>query len=160
MERNVFITAVVESAKARGLAVSRNRAGLASICFNQTSNKSLHADHLGKLFDLGYSSPCATKAQRSVLVNQVAPGRPCTHRRLREIVESLFLADLVSSPPLELDHPHPLAGRPAADTVELVSQRGVHSPGVGSLLPISWRNQRILPQGLSLTSSASASSSL
>lgn len=89
MNRSQFIEAVVAGARARNLAVTHNRNGRVSICFNATSKKSLHADHLGKLFDCGYAEQGRTQAERNALVKQVAPGRPCTHRELREIVEAM-----------------------------------------------------------------------
>ena len=89
MHRNEFVQAVIAGAGRRALPVSYNRNGRASILFNAKSKKSLHADHLAALFDRGYADPERTPAERNALVKLVAPGRPCTHRGLREIVEQM-----------------------------------------------------------------------
>lgn len=95
MNRVQFIAAVIEGAGQSNLKVSYNKRGRASICFNERSNKSLHADHLIKLFDLGYAERGKSAAERNALVKLVAPGRPCTHVGLRKIVERIvdFQAD-------------------------------------------------------------------
>lgn len=91
MNRGEFIAAVLSGAAARGLSITSGHGGRMTICFNQKSNKCLHTDHLGRLFDLGYANPERVRASLNSLVKQVAPGRSCTHRGLREIVAALHL---------------------------------------------------------------------
>ena len=88
MKKADFVTAVLEVARQRGLRVYVNREGLDQICFNEKSKKSLHQGHLQQLhpaiLQIGLS-----RSQMNTLIEQVAPGRPCTHRGMRDIVAQL-----------------------------------------------------------------------
>lgn len=77
-----FIRDVVETARQRGFKIETNRDGLVQIDFG---NKKLHAGHLSRLF------PDILEAGADVagLIERVAPGRPCTHRPMREIISEL-----------------------------------------------------------------------
>ncbi|MCK5678090.1 MAG: hypothetical protein KAH72_06410 [Flavobacteriaceae bacterium] len=48
-------------------------------------NKKLHAGHLEKL----YPRILEEKVNISMLINEIAPGRPCSHKPMREIIEQL-----------------------------------------------------------------------
>lgn len=88
MTKADFVEAVLEAARQRGLRVCVNRDGLDQICFNEKSKKSLHRGHLEQLHPAILRSGLS-KSQMNALIEQVAPGRPCTHRGMREIVAQL-----------------------------------------------------------------------
>ncbi|MBC8730029.1 hypothetical protein [Paraburkholderia sp. UCT2] len=88
MEKADFVTAVLDAARNRGFRVERNRDGLNQICFNEKSRKSLHQGHLERLFPAILQAGLS-KSQMNALIDGVAPGRPCTHRGMREIVVQL-----------------------------------------------------------------------
>lgn len=88
MKKADFVTAVLEAARKRGLRVYVNRDGLDQICFNEKSRKSLHRGHLEQLHPAILRSGLS-RSQMNALIEQVAPGRPCTHRGMRDIVALL-----------------------------------------------------------------------
>lgn len=88
MKKADFVKAVFEAARRRGLRVYVNREGLDQICFNEKSKKSLHRGHLEQLHPAILRSGLS-KTQMNAIIEQVAPGRPCTHRGMRDIVVEL-----------------------------------------------------------------------
>jgi hypothetical protein len=80
-----FATQVIKLARFHGYKIQTNRLGLEQIDFG---NKKLHSDHLQRMFPLISSGIEVNKA-----IDQVAPGRPCCHRPMRELVAELSLDD-------------------------------------------------------------------
>jgi hypothetical protein len=75
----VFVDRVFQIAKEHGYPVERNRQGLRQIDFG---HKKLHEEHIRRLY------PDILQPTESVsnIIDVIAPGRPCTHRPMREIV--------------------------------------------------------------------------
>lgn len=84
MDKEQFVSSVVRLARASGYKIEINREGLTQIDFG---NKKLHAKHLQSLF------PAVLEewANISALIEAVAPGRPCTHKPMKEIVSAIRL---------------------------------------------------------------------
>ncbi len=80
-----FVDHVVRVAKQHGYRIeSHARTGEIQIDFG---NKKLHAGHLRAMLP----GILAKTSQISALIDNVAPGRPCAHRPMREIIEALQL---------------------------------------------------------------------
>ena len=82
MSEEDFIRRVLQIARADGYPVARNRDGFLQIDFG---HKKLHEQHLRKMYPnvlSGYQSI-------SQLIDNVAPGRPCAHKPMREIIMKL-----------------------------------------------------------------------
>lgn len=79
MDRELFIVKVIECARNQGFVIEINRDGLLQIDFG---NKKLHQKHLNELFP-DILNP---KVSISNLIEQVAPGRPCSHKPMKEII--------------------------------------------------------------------------
>ena len=78
-----FIAEAIRVAREHGYRIESNaRTGQTQIDFG---NKKLHAGHLGKL----YPSALVPNANISSLIERVAPGRPCSHKPMRAIIEQL-----------------------------------------------------------------------
>jgi hypothetical protein len=78
-----FVVEVVRVARERGYKIESNaRTGQTQIDFGI---KKLHTGHLSRL----YPEILNASASISTLIEAVAPGRPCSHKPLREIVEQL-----------------------------------------------------------------------
>ena len=77
-----FIEDVIRTAEQRGHEVKINRDGLRQIDFD---HKQLHEEHLKSLFP----AILASGANISFLIESVAPGRPCAHRPMKEILAQL-----------------------------------------------------------------------
>lgn len=77
-----FVEAVVKQASRAGYTTEINRNGQRQIDFG---HKKLHEGHLNKTFP-EILNPGAKVAQ---IIELVAPGRPCTHRPMREIVKNI-----------------------------------------------------------------------
>lgn len=77
-----FIRQFLDVARQLGYRVEISRTGLVQVDFG---HKKLHADHLSMLFPR-ILEPEANIAR---LVEEVAPGRPCTHKPTREIIQRL-----------------------------------------------------------------------
>ncbi len=88
MNKQNFVEAVLLAARERGLRVEPNRNGQQQICFNEKSKKSLHVRHLEDLHP-AILDPDLSVTEVNALIQKVAPGRPCTHRGMREIVETI-----------------------------------------------------------------------
>jgi len=82
MDSTNFIDTVVREARKDGYRIETNRNGQTQIDFG---NKKLHSGHLEKLFP-EILKPGAEVAR---MIDKVAPGRPCTHRPMREILARL-----------------------------------------------------------------------
>lgn len=65
-----------------GFKVETNRDGLSQIDFG---NKKLHTGHLERLFP----KILDPKADVAKMIDAVAPGRPCTHKPMKEIVAQI-----------------------------------------------------------------------
>jgi len=79
MTREQFIDTVIDVAKMHGYPVRINRYNQWQIDFG---HKQLHEGHLAKLY------PDILKEDVNIrkLIKRVAPGRPCTHRPMEEII--------------------------------------------------------------------------
>jgi len=77
-----FIDQVVRKARDNGFKVEANRNDQVQIDFG---HKKLHAGHLAQLFP----EILLKDANVAKLIDEVAPGRPCSHKPMREIVEQL-----------------------------------------------------------------------
>lgn len=82
MESGKFIEHVVRISRKKGFNIETNRDGLAQIDFG---NKKLHAQHLRRLFP----EILQDGANVSRLIEKVAPGRPCTHKPMKEIIAEI-----------------------------------------------------------------------
>ncbi|KHJ64707.1 hypothetical protein [Burkholderia glumae] len=91
MTKNEFRSRVFELARERRLSVDVMRDGKLRIWFNLKSKKFLHVDHIDALYGL-LRRPGLDRAAIRAEIERVAPGRPCTHRGMREIYEQLHTA--------------------------------------------------------------------
>ena len=82
MNQQEFIDQVVRKARDNGFKVEANRNDQVQIDFG---HKKLHAGHLAQLFP----EILLKDANVAKLIDEVAPGRPCSHKPMREIVEQL-----------------------------------------------------------------------
>jgi len=82
MNQQEFIDQVSRIARAKGFKVETNTNGQTPIDFG---HKKLHSGHLAKLFP----EILLRDANIAKLIDAVAPGRPCAHKPMREIVEQL-----------------------------------------------------------------------
>jgi hypothetical protein len=74
-----FSNEVVQISRQMGFKIETNRDGLTQIDFG---NKKLHVGHLEKL----YPKILAPDADVAKVIEAVAPGRPCTHKPMKDIV--------------------------------------------------------------------------
>lgn len=84
MTKAEFRTLVFEIARAQRLRVDAMKDGKARIWFNEKSQKFLHADHIDSLYDR-LRHPNLSPRDINAAIESVAPGRPCTHRGMRDI---------------------------------------------------------------------------
>jgi hypothetical protein len=83
LTKKEFIDRVIKTARDHGFTIEKNaRNGLEQIDFG---HKKLHKSHLGDLFP----EILDPDADISKLIEKVAPGRPCTHKPMREIMERI-----------------------------------------------------------------------
>ncbi len=82
MDQETFIKNIIKIAKRHGYQVKESRNGL-QIDFG---NKKLHEGHLGHL----YPDILQPDANIKELIDDVAPGRPCSHKPMREIIAELL----------------------------------------------------------------------
>lgn len=68
--------------KREGYTLERNRDGLRQIDFG---NKKLHEGHI----ELLYPEILNPDVHMSTLIDNVAPGRPCAHRPMKEIMKKI-----------------------------------------------------------------------
>ena len=82
MNEQNYIEMVLTTAEKQGYPVKMNRAGLRQIDFG---HKQLHEEHLKNL----YPQILEPNAHIPSAIEAVAPGRPCTHRPMREIINAI-----------------------------------------------------------------------
>ena len=82
MEEEEFVEQFMKIA-GRRFKIEINRDGLRQIDFG---NKKLHERHLRKLFP----KILQKDADVAKLIEEVAPGRPCTHKPVKEIVAQII----------------------------------------------------------------------
>lgn len=83
MESQQFIERVVEISRRKGFKIETNRDGLTQIDFG---NKKLHVGHLKQMFPEIFQ-PAADIPK---LIERIAPGRPCSHKPMKEIVAEIM----------------------------------------------------------------------
>ncbi|WP_175783885.1 hypothetical protein [Burkholderia ambifaria] len=88
MTKSEFRARVFETARAKRLKVDQMQDGKDRIWFNLNSKKFLHSDHIDSLFDL-LRRPNLSRQVVNAEIERVAPGRPCTHKGMREIYEQI-----------------------------------------------------------------------
>ncbi len=88
MTKAEFRTLVFEIARAQRLRVDAMKDGKDRIWFNEKSQKFLHADHIDALYDR-LRHPHLSTRDINTAIEKVAPGRPCTHKGMRDIYEQL-----------------------------------------------------------------------
>jgi len=81
MTQDEFIDAMVTTARGQGYSIENSRNGR-QIDFG---HKKLHEGHLRLL----YPNVFAVGADIAPLIEAVAPGRPCSHKPMREIVATV-----------------------------------------------------------------------
>jgi len=84
MDATEFANTIINLARKKGYVIQTNRAGLDQIDFG---NKKLHFDHIVKL----YPAAMSEGANINQLIEKVAPGRPCAHKPMRELINRLKL---------------------------------------------------------------------
>jgi len=82
METQQSIALIVETARRKGHRIATNRDGLQQIDFG---HKKLHAGHLRAML------PEILRDGASIagIIERVAPGRPCTHKPMKEIIREV-----------------------------------------------------------------------
>ena len=81
MNRDEFVDAVLAEASRRGYKIESSRSGR-QVDFG---HKKLHEGHLRAL----YPAILAHEGSVSALIDEVAPGRPCSHRPMKEILAAI-----------------------------------------------------------------------
>ena len=89
MTEDGFVRRVFEIAGFMGLAIEARTPG-PSICFNETSKKWLDKERIRRLFPAALN-PKLTDREINQLIESVAPGRPCTHVKMRKILRRIHL---------------------------------------------------------------------
>jgi len=82
MDENSFIDAVCSTAQSLGYTLEIARNGRRQIDFG---HKKLHEGHLRQLFPTILSE----NVHIPTLINEIAPGRPCTHKPMRIILDDM-----------------------------------------------------------------------
>ena len=82
MTEKQFVDTVINLAKKYGYPVRMNRYNQRQINFG---HKQLHAGHLSKL----YPRILKESANIGELIEIIAPGRPCTHKPMKEIITNI-----------------------------------------------------------------------
>jgi hypothetical protein len=85
MNQNEYIQKVVGTARSMGYRIETNRNNQLQIDFG---SKKLHEGHLRDL----YPEILKANADISNLIDRVAPGRPCAHRPMKEIMSAINLS--------------------------------------------------------------------
>ena len=88
MEKDEFVAAVFEAATQDGLKIDVDRKGRKRIWFNPNSRKYLDEERIAALHP-AILQPGIGSGEMNRLIESVAPGRPCTHVGMREIVERI-----------------------------------------------------------------------
>lgn len=84
MTQDEFVEAIVATARSQGYLIENSRHGR-QIDFG---HKKLHEGHLRRL----YPDILAEDAHIPSLIDAMAPGRPCSHKPMREIVATVKTA--------------------------------------------------------------------
>lgn len=84
MDSRQFVDKVIEIAQKIGYKIEINRQGLTQIDFG---HKKLHEGHLRKMFP----KVVAGSDSISKIIDDVAPGRPCSHRPMKEILKQMAM---------------------------------------------------------------------
>jgi hypothetical protein len=82
LNKEQFIREVFRIAEKQGYQIEINKNGLKQIDFG---HKKLHAGHIQQL----YPDILAFTQELPKLIERVAPGRPCTHRPMRIIINKI-----------------------------------------------------------------------
>ena len=82
MDKMQFINKVIKQARLNGYKVNFNKNDLQQIDFG---NKTLHTDQIGELFPQVLVEGVRIDKE----IEKVAPGRPCTHAPMKDIITSL-----------------------------------------------------------------------
>ena len=83
LTKSDYLKQVLQVARTQGYKVETSgRSGLEQIDFG---NKKLHSEHLEKL----YPDILQPDAEIPALIDKVAPGRPCAHKPMREIIQEI-----------------------------------------------------------------------
>lgn len=90
MDIHQFINQVVTIAQKKGFRIETNRDGVTQIDFG---NKKLHARHLRAMFPRIVENG----ASISRTIEMVAPGRPCTFKPMKEIIEEIKNQELIAT---------------------------------------------------------------
>ncbi|CAB3750950.1 MULTISPECIES: hypothetical protein [Burkholderia] len=88
MTKTEFRNLVFQIARVKRLRVDEMKDGKERIWFNEKSQKFLHAGHIDALFDQ-LRHPNLSPRDINIEIHRVAPGRPCTHKGMREIYEQI-----------------------------------------------------------------------
>ena len=83
MKKREFVDQVVYLSRTKGLKIETNRNDQRQIDFG---NKKLHEGHLARI----YPNALDQTANIPKLIEQVAPGRPCTHKPMKEIIDEIL----------------------------------------------------------------------
>ena len=89
MNEDVFIKEVIGTARSLGYKIETNRNGLIQIDFG---HKKLHEGHLRAIFPQIFQP----EANINQLIDDIAPGRPCDHRPMKEILARM--SENISTP--------------------------------------------------------------
>ena len=81
MTRDEFVDAIVAAARSQGYSIENSRNGRQIDC----GDKKLHERHLSQL----YPDILAEDVHIPSLIEAVAPGRPCSHKPMIEIVATV-----------------------------------------------------------------------
>lgn len=82
LSKGQFVQEVFRIAEKQGYQIEINKNGLKQIDFG---NKKLHANHIQQL----YPDILALTEELPKLIEKVAPGRPCTHKPMRDIIDQI-----------------------------------------------------------------------
>lgn len=88
MNKEEFADAAFRIARKRDLDIDQGRDGRMRIWFNPKSKKYLWRDQIEALHPLLLQKDL-TKGQVSARIQEIAPGKPCTHKGMREIAEEI-----------------------------------------------------------------------
>lgn len=87
MDLREFMDEVINLSRRRGHTIETNRNGQRQVDFG---HKKLHEGHLTMMFPRILDN----EARVSTIIEEVAPGRPCTHKPMREIIQAIRSSEL------------------------------------------------------------------
>lgn len=88
MNKLEFIDAVIDGARKRNDCEIEDSRNGRQICFKDDDGHTVKKLHEGHLTEL-YPAILEPDAHIPTLIEAIAPGRPCTHKPMREIVEGI-----------------------------------------------------------------------